>query len=58
MLAKKREQVLLTSGVVKKTQSKIGNGNPTVCPPVAELPPRKFGPLFFGRHSGPNRSDF
>ena len=30
----------------------------TVCPLVAESPPRKFGPLFFGRHSGPNWSDF
>ena len=38
-----------------------GNGSSgptTVCPPVAESPPRKFGPLFFGRHSGPNWSDF
>ena len=30
----------------------------TVCPPVAESPPRKFGPLFSGRHSGPSWSDF
>ena len=31
---------------------------PTECPPVANSPPRKFGQLFFGRHSGPNWSDF
>ena len=30
----------------------------TVCPPVAELAPRKFGPLFFGRQSGPGWRDF
>ena len=30
----------------------------TVCPPVAELAPRRFGPLFFGRQSGPDWSDF
>ena len=33
-------------------------GFPTVCPPVAELAPRKFGQLFFGRQSGPGWSDF
>ena len=32
--------------------------SPTVCPPVAELAPRRFGPLFFGRQSGPGWSDF
>ena len=32
--------------------------SPTVCPPVAESPPRKFGQLFFGRQSGPSWSDF
>ena len=30
----------------------------TVCPPVAELAPRRFGPLFFGRQSGPGWRDF
>ena len=30
----------------------------TVCPPVAELAPRRFGQLFFGRQSGPGWSDF
>ena len=35
-----------------------GQNQSTVCPPVAESPPRKFGPFFFGRHSGPNWSDF
>ena len=30
----------------------------TICPPVAELAPRRFGPLFFGRQSGPGWSDF
>ena len=30
----------------------------TVCPPVAELAPRKFGQLFYGRQPGPSWSDF
>ena len=33
-------------------------GNSTVCPPVANSPPRKFGHLFFGRNSGLNWRDF
>ena len=41
-----------------KFVSQTNNSKTTICPPVAELAPRKFGPLFFGRHSGPNRSDF
>ena len=38
--------------------TKVYSSKTTVCRPVAKVAPKKFGQLFFGRHSGLNWSNF